>query len=99
MARTADQSLVWLLSADFAPTKRRDGNTYAAEGRVQIHHGNAEQVVAVVRGSQSYPVHLRHEKGALIASCSCPYTSSSLSLCKHIWATIVEADSKGYLRD
>ena len=53
---------------------------------------------ATVRGSQSYKVKLFREGDAVEASCSCAYLEEYGTPCKHIWATVLTADIKGYLK-
>jgi superfamily II DNA or RNA helicase len=53
-------------------------------------------VQARVRGSLNYEVSLYWENGELLGSCDCPYCFSE-GACKHLWATILAAEAKGYL--
>jgi hypothetical protein len=52
-------------------------------------------VEARVRGSRDYSVTLDYDRGVLFAVCDCPYFDSG-EACKHIWATILAADARGY---
>jgi superfamily II DNA or RNA helicase len=53
-------------------------------------------VEARVRGSRNYEVNLDWHDGALSAWCDCPHFDSD-GACKHLWATILAADGRGYL--
>ena len=84
------------LTGDFSATVRNRGKNYYWQGRVRIHHASNSQVDALVRGSRSYEVSLDWEDGVLFASCDCPHFESD-GPCKHLWATILAADGRGYL--
>ncbi len=84
------------LAYDFSAGLRTRGLAYYQLGRVMISAGSATGVKATVRGSGVYKVSLSCEDGALYSSCDCPY-SNSTGPCKHLWATILAADAKGYL--
>lgn len=53
----------------------------------------------LVKGSRRYDVRLdlpaSRGKGRLVAQCTCPYFDQG-DLCKHIWATILQADADGW---
>ena len=74
---------------------RRRGQSYFDRGRVEIVSGDKQVVQAVVRGSDRYRVFLRVEGRDLLAECTCPYYETSL--CKHLWATMIAAERKGFL--
>ena len=74
---------------------RRRGQSYFDRGRVEISRGDKQVVQAVVTGSERYRVFLRVEGRDLLAECTCPYYETSL--CKHLWATMIAAERKGFL--
>jgi superfamily II DNA or RNA helicase len=84
------------LADDFSATVRNRGKSYFWQGRVRIQHGSASRVEARVRGSRNYEVNLDWHDGALSAWCDCPHFDSD-GACKHLWATILAADGRGYL--
>jgi superfamily II DNA or RNA helicase len=84
------------LADDFSATVRNRGKSYFWQGRVRIQHGSASRVEARVRGSRNYEVSLDWQDGALSAWCDCPHFDSD-GACKHLWATILAADGRGYL--
>ncbi len=75
---------------------RRRGEEYHWQRLVRIGNGGDDFVEATIRGSQRYPVDLRWRPGILTVTCECPYFDSS-GPCKHIWATILTAESRGLL--
>jgi hypothetical protein len=83
-------------SSSFERGLRDRGAAYAAAGKVSLVRGGEDFVEAVVRGTMRYTVKLASKQGGLTASCSCPYADGG-SVCKHIWATILEADRSPYL--
>src|SRR4051794_10738617 len=85
------------LSSDFPSVIRSRGQGYYQSGQVTIRNGSAWEVTATVRGTLKYDVLLMRVDNAITGRCSCPYFDSS-GVCKHLWATILEADELGYLK-
>ncbi|HEU5118810.1 MAG TPA: SWIM zinc finger family protein, partial [Isosphaeraceae bacterium] len=86
------------VSRDFADGVRARGQSYFAKGKVAITSARpGEIVVAKVRGTEPYKVKLRMRNGRLHASCTCPFFGPQGEPCKHIWATILAADSEALL--
>src|SRR5262249_20661354 len=75
------------------------GQNYFRAGAVQIKSGSADRVEASVRGGgrQSVVLYLDLTHETLVASCTCSYYDD-LNICKHIWATVLAADSKEHLK-
>ena len=67
--------------------------------RVKIRMGSPTEVGALVQGSELYNVSLKWSNGKLTAGCDCPFFEEHGNLCKHIWATILEADERGHLSE
>ena len=65
--------------------------------RVKIRTGSPTEVGARVQGSDLYSVALKWSDGKLSAGCDCPFFAEHGNLCKHIWATILEAWEQGHL--
>lgn len=82
-------------ASSFTERVRNRGKVYFARGRVSILSGDKQLTQAIVRGSEKYDVSLRVEGQNLLVGCTCPYNETSL--CKHIWATMLAAERKGYL--
>src|SRR5215467_3953338 len=89
-------SLITEFSSDFSSAIRSRGSDYFQEGRVKIKSGSEWELYAKVRGSRVYEVDLSIEGEELIVHCDCP--AFETEPCKHLWATILAADGKGYLR-
>jgi superfamily II DNA or RNA helicase len=84
------------LTGYFSNTVRHRGQSYFWQGRVRIRDGSESDIVASVRGSQNYRVEMSWQDGVLSGSCNCLYFDSD-GPCKHLWATILAAESDGYL--
>jgi superfamily II DNA or RNA helicase len=74
------------------------GYSYYRNGAVQIINGNKEELHALVTGTDAYEVILYRERDAVHVSCTCPYFEGERDTCKHIWAALLAAENKGYLR-
>lgn len=84
------------LTAEFPPDVRARGEQYFAQRRVRITSATARAIVAVVSGTQDYVVQLAATSGECTLDCSCPYAADN-GVCKHIWATVRQADADGAL--
>ncbi len=80
----------------FTSTNKRNGQSYYNAGSVRIQTGSAWAVEARVQGSQRYEVELELVDGDLTLYCDCPYFESE-GPCKHLWATVLAAEARGYL--
>src|SRR5215471_17025203 len=89
-------SLITELSSDFTKAVRSRGADYFQEGRVKITNGSAWEVNARVRGGRNYRVNLEIDGNELTVHCDCP--AFEREPCKHLWATILAVEGKGYLR-
>jgi superfamily II DNA or RNA helicase len=91
-----DMSLITELSSDFSKAVRLRGADYFQEGRVKITNGSEWEVCARVRGRRTYRVDFEIEGNELAVHCDCP--DFEREPCKHLWATILAVEGKGYLR-
>src|SRR6185369_960309 len=82
-------------SSSFEKLVQKRGLEYFTRGFIKIIRGDREVVRATVKGSYDYDVFLRIVGRNLLVSCTCPYYDNDL--CKHIWATLLSAERKGYL--
>ncbi len=89
-------SLASELSSDFPRAIRSRGSDYYSRGRVKISKGSAWEVLGTVRGGALYQVLLLREADTILGKCSCQFYQTE-GACKHLWATILEADEKSYL--
>ncbi|HYP29940.1 MAG TPA: SNF2-related protein [Blastocatellia bacterium] len=88
-------SIVKKFSSSFPSTIRSRGLDYFMSGRVRIREGSKNVIHAVVRGTSDYRVELELRGRDLRASCECPYHLDDL--CKHVWAVLLAAESRGHL--
>ncbi len=86
------------LNAETAPLVQKRGRTYFAHGAVRLLDTGDRTVAARVQGSQAYRVKLSVSDGFIDYSCTCPFFSDDLNACKHIWATALAAEERGYLK-
>ncbi len=84
------------LASDFPISVRRRGEQYHWQGLVRITEGSDTKVVATIRGSQQYAVELSWQPGEITVECDCPYFESN-GPCKHLWAAVLTAESRGFL--
>ena len=90
-------TLAEALAPDVAERTRVKGNRYFLGGAVRGIEGTDTDVVATVRGSEWYSVHLHRDGDAFTATCQCPYFKDRLDFCKHVWAVVLAADAEGLL--
>jgi SNF2-related domain/Helicase conserved C-terminal domain/SWIM zinc finger len=88
-----------ILAKGFTASSRDRGDKYFMGKRVKIRMGSPTEVGALVQGSELYNVSLKWSNGKLITGCDCPFFAEHGNLCKHIWATILEADERGHLSE
>ncbi len=86
------------VARNFSDAVRSRGQVYLSKGRVSLMSAKPNEVVAKVRGTTKYRVRVRLRGAKLLASCSCPYFSPQGEPCKHLWATLLLADSRGFLQ-
>jgi superfamily II DNA or RNA helicase len=85
------------LAKEFGTNVRDRGEEYFWRGRVRIEDGSDTEVEACVRGSETCYVSLEWNDGVLGTWCDCSYFIESGIPCKHLWASILSAESQGYL--
>ncbi|WP_165235339.1 DEAD/DEAH box helicase [Aquisphaera insulae] len=86
------------VARNFSEAVRSRGQSYFSKGRVTMMSAKPNEVVARVRGTAKYRVRARLRGARLLASCTCPYFSPQGEPCKHLWATLLLADSRGFLQ-
>src|SRR4051812_1077902 len=91
------QRLPVLLSRGIPPSVRAKGAAYYEDGLVVELKGDAKKARAIVLGTHAYRVEIQRHGSRFEASCECPYFLDRASVCKHIWATLLEADERGLL--
>jgi superfamily II DNA or RNA helicase len=90
-------ALYSLLSTSFSPRVRSRGEELFRLRHVRIVSGTAWEVEAKVQGTDLYTVRLRMLNNEVHVSCTCPYYEGT-GPCKHLWATILQAESAGLLQ-
>src|SRR5690349_5455780 len=85
------------ISADFGRRTKERGEEYFREGRVTITDAEPHHIAARVRGSATYKVdvYLGDEPADWEFECSCPVADEWGGPCKHIWATLLQAERQG----
>ena len=91
-------SLKSRFAPQFNPKIRDRGLAYFRSGAVKILEYSDFYVLAQVKGNLDYFVQLSLTLNSLDVSCTCPYFAGGED-CKHIWATMLAADSKNYLSE
>ena len=91
-------SLKGRLSQEFAGKIRDRGFAYFRNGVVELYEHSQSQLDARVKGGEVYLVRLKLGRAALHVACTCAYFEKG-EKCKHIWATMLAADSRQYLKD
>lgn len=76
---------------------RERGQEYCASNSVRILFADPEFVSAEVVGSQLYEVDLERDQDRLIYSCDCRYYEDNSSVCKHVWALLLQLEKEGRL--
>ncbi len=86
------------VARNFSDAVRTRGQSYFVKGRVTLVAARTGEVVARVRGTAKYRVRVRLRGSKLLASCTCPYFHPQGEPCKHLWATLLLAESRGLLQ-
>ncbi len=86
------------VARNFSDAVRSRGQSYFSKGRVSLMSAKPNEVVARVRGTTKYRVRARLRGPRLVTTCSCPYFSPLGEPCKHLWATLLLADARGFLQ-
>src|SRR5262249_16320043 len=85
------------LATDFSSQVRSRGFGYYSSGAVRIKKGSDFEVEARVQGARDYEVEIACEDEQVNLWCDCPFFEST-GPCKHLWAAILAAEAKGYLK-
>src|ERR1700733_13665108 len=67
-------------------------------GGVRVSEQSPRHVNALVIGGNPYHVEISHDNGRLLVFCECPYFAE-YGQCKHLWATVLEADRRSALTE
>src|SRR5690349_19620585 len=94
---SSDFPLTRVLARDVPGGSRTKGRQYQLDGAVTRIEGDAWHAKAAVRGEHEYRVAIDREDDDFTASCECRYFVDRGDICKHIWATLLEAERRGLL--
>jgi superfamily II DNA or RNA helicase len=89
--------LTQVLAATVPGGSRVKGRAYFLDRAVTHIEGDAWSVEATVHGSRNYRVTIKREGPVFSGSCECPYFEDRFVVCKHIWATMLEAERRHLL--
>jgi len=84
------------LKSYFESIVRSRGSDIFFWNKITLLSGNSFEVTANAEGSRLYFVRLARKGQLIHAYCECPYFDTE-GPCKHLWATILAAESKNYL--
>lgn len=76
---------------------RAKGVSYFRAGAVIEMSGGEWAAHAIVRGTRDYRIELVRDGNRFTGACECPWYSDRADVCKHIWAALLEAESRGLL--
>ena len=79
------------------PQVRKEGGRIRSRGDVRILEHATNSVSASVFAGKTHGVVLDREPGQVVFLCDCNDYKDMLEPCKHVWATMMEAEAAGYL--
>ena len=89
--RNGRMTLADMLEKQFRPDLRFRGAGYLKAERVALRRITTDRVYGVVRDGVDYQTQLDRSEGKFAKHCSCEQYAK-LSVCKHLWATILKVD-------
>src|SRR3954452_19772131 len=89
--------LTRVLARDVAGGSRTKGRLYHLDGAVTGIEGSPWSARATVQGGREYRVTIERDGDDFTASCECAYFVDRGTVCKHIWAALLEAERRGLL--
>lgn len=94
-------SLSSLLESKFRGDIRFRGQAYVKAERVAITRVTADELFGVVADGTEFQTQLTRRDDALLMTCSCANGQGNPHevRCKHVWATILQAETAGYISD
>jgi hypothetical protein len=90
-------SLADRVARGFPPLACVRGFRYFARKRVSVSNVSESGLDADVRGKRTLHVRLRAQNGQLAAACTCSAKVLGAARCRHVWATLLEADRQALL--
>ena len=94
-------SLSSILESKFRGDIRFRGQAYVKAERVAITRVTADELFGVVQDGSEFQTQLTRREDALLMHCSCATGNGNPHevRCKHVWATILQAEQTGYIND
>ena len=94
-------SLSSSLESKFRGDIRYRGQAYVKAERVAITRVTADELFGVVEDGTEFQTQLTRRDDALLMTCSCAngHGNPHEVRCKHVWATILQAEQTGYIND
>ena len=89
-------TLAEILQNRFRADLRHRGAAYIEAERVSLVRVTAENVFGVVVDGVEYQTQLKYQENEIGLFCTCDQFAKSKA-CKHLWATVLTADSEGTL--
>jgi superfamily II DNA or RNA helicase len=86
-----------VLEPRFRGDIRFRGAAYVQGERVEITHVTTEHVYGVVQDGQEFQTQLSRSENQITPFCTCAKPGQQEIHCKHVWATILMAESTGYV--
>ena len=90
-------SVLGRLAGLFGSEVRSRGREYQRRGAVRLTRQTPDALRASVQGTRSYRVDVAWDGGDFEYQCTCPFAQEYGEPCKHVWATLLEADERGAL--
>src|SRR4051812_4854371 len=85
------------LKGNLPQSVQTEGAQFFRTGAVRIERGARNEVDAFVEAKAvAYPVEIRLDDNVVVGKCSCAVYIAG-DVCEHIWATLLTAESEGYL--
>ena len=94
-------SLSSLLESKFRGDIRFRGQAYVKAERVAITRVTADELFGVVADGTEFQTQLTRRDDTLLMTCSCAngHGNPHEVRCKHVWATILQAEAAGYINE
>ncbi len=94
-------SLSSTLESKFRGDIRFRGQAYVKAERVAITRVTADELFGVVADGTEFQTQLTRRDDAMLMTCSCAngHGNPHEVRCKHVWATILQAEQAGYIND
>lgn len=94
-------SLSSTLETKFRGDIRFRGQAYVKAERVSITRVTADELFGVVEDGTEFQTQLTRRDDTMLMTCSCSNASGNPHevRCKHVWATILQAEQAGYIND